>query len=1417
MKETKFLQKLLSILIAVIMVVGMLPVTALAGEHDNQVRVIVENTTFMTAADSVDGATAPEWTGTLVDKWVDINNDSSVATCLIAALGNEHTQVGAESNYISSIDGLAAGAGAGQQSGWMFTLNDWFTNEGVTSYTVADGGLKSGDELRFMYTNANSGGADIGGGYGSEDKTLKAVSVTGGNVSEDFSPEIKEYTLKTSSASVQIVPTASNKNYQVKIFVGDTEYARGADIPVSEGTVITVKCGDPSWPTMNASSSPAEVYKFTVKGLGTLLNAESIEVNTTKEDSSGTGTRVAITYDSALETFSGTLTNFTEVAAYNDADVTVTVKGLSATATAQLKTSSGTKIADFVGGTASTSGKAVSGIGDHIFIISVKDGEKEEDYKLKLSKTTSVKISTLVFAGSPEFGNVKYYGEPEGTLFQLDKNGERTGKTGLSQTCFNYAVYVGPGMQSVNIAGDKALDIWKNFSYNNVKASMYVNNEAKISAVPTCMAMAMKISKNFKDGIALGVGDTVIRFEFAKAANDVVNLTVTFTKPKVEVNDFIKMLEDLDIKGLVYPDDVYAVESLNTVLKGYTEDEKAKIPAELKTKLEQAVEIMRTDRVPEKVEIIEKATKLIYSKLQSFDPTGTVIKATYSDGTTRTLTEGYTVTPSGAVGTASEVVYTYNTVTVSQPITVPVFDLEGDGTEATPYLIKNADDLAAISMTSQSGEHFAEKYFKFTNDITLPDGWVPIGANSYDYCFSGQIDGDNHLLTVPKGGLPLISYVQDALIKNLNIYGEQIEGYGLVNDYSITKKSGIAVTIDNVNLKSGTKTLYSGLVGGDKTRENGFAVASAGYTVIVRNCTIEKGVVIGYTGEVAHIGSFSGRVNGTFDNCVSYATVKGASYVGGIVGDLDNAMSQLKITNCHFHGTVEASGDCVGGIVGGVYSNSTAPNGSLIEVQKCTSDGTIKGKNYVGGILGADRFTAQPWGSGKIKDNVFTGKVSATTNDKKYIGGIIGYLCSFNKGQNVENNLYSVDCGVEKGIGFVHYIDTNYPNPTQAEGTIYFSTEFDVLGCPAVTGCGWQTGNNRTDDPIGVDADKFTKKILAESIEISAKDTLSTELDDGVLKLSTGSFELKATVTPAIAEETYGVSWSSSMPKVAAVDKDGKVTPLGTGIAMISATVGGKSATVLVEVKKSGAVTVNDAANIADIAEAILPTAGKAQAEAIAEAVNNMKDSEKSKLSDKVIKNLDEAMANAHTVEVVIEATVSGDVAEAERVGTEGHSAIGLVTASGTKDLDGKTVKLKINQVKAESKMEYTFELELDLDNTEVKLASPVIVTIKMPEGYVHNSSYKVKHTLNNGNVEWLPITYDKAANTITFRADRFSVFSVGIAPAANTSGTVHIIGGTNNNAAEENPNTGYEAPAELVIASVMLLAAAASIGKKRR
>ena len=241
-----------------------------------KVRVIVENKTFPKA----DWGKDTYWFGEAVNTEVPLTADSTMMSCVVEALTRNHfTQTGAESNYISSISDpsgfkLAEFDGGGG-SGWMGSLNDWFNNEGFGEFTVANGKLQDGDVIRIMYTRDL--GVDLDGTWGNSNTTLQALEVQGGELMGEFTPGEPggsyEYVLAINGAgSVQLTPTAANKNYLTKMFLNekvtsDTEgvsfYKRTQSIPVKDGDVIYIGCGEKAWPSMNKQGAEAREYTGT--------------------------------------------------------------------------------------------------------------------------------------------------------------------------------------------------------------------------------------------------------------------------------------------------------------------------------------------------------------------------------------------------------------------------------------------------------------------------------------------------------------------------------------------------------------------------------------------------------------------------------------------------------------------------------------------------------------------------------------------------------------------------------------------------------------------------------------------------------------------------------------------------------------------------------------------------------------------------------------------------------------------------------------------------------------------------------------------------------------------------------------------------------------------------------------------------
>ena len=237
-------KRIVSLFLALVMALSLIPTTVWAeaasgSENRGKVHVIVENTVYKVTTD------ADLWNGTLVNTDVTLNAEvNTMMDCIVSALATKgYTAVGAESNYISKIthgDKELGEFDGGSGSGWMGTLNDWFTNRGFGEFTAVDG-----DEIRVMYTR--DGGKDIGGDWTTmNDTSLTALSFSAGELTPAFNKDTHAYTLKLPEKDNQVTVTAAaaNKQNQVYLSVGNAEYRRTAAIPMVHGTVLTIRCGD---------------------------------------------------------------------------------------------------------------------------------------------------------------------------------------------------------------------------------------------------------------------------------------------------------------------------------------------------------------------------------------------------------------------------------------------------------------------------------------------------------------------------------------------------------------------------------------------------------------------------------------------------------------------------------------------------------------------------------------------------------------------------------------------------------------------------------------------------------------------------------------------------------------------------------------------------------------------------------------------------------------------------------------------------------------------------------------------------------------------------------------------------------------------------------------------------------------------
>ena len=397
-----------------------------------------------------------------------------------------------------------------------------------------------------------------------------------------------------------------------------------------------------------------------------------------------------------------------------------------------------------------------------------------------------------------------------------------------------------------------------------------------------------------------------------------------------------------------------------------------------------------------------------------------------------------TLTEDGVI-TATETTDSRDVVGIVKIEVKPIgVKLNGDGSKFHPYEIEDLDDLKEVQRAvNEDGVTFANRYLRLIAEkITLPKDWEGLGRNDASKWapyvsgfmpFSGNLDGDNHLIEMEPGCRGLIKIARDAVVKDLNLYGEEITASALVTDLSVdygldrTYATGCPspITADNVTLKSGSKTRESGLVGGSSS--------SGANTVIIRNCTIEDGVIIGYDKSVQNIGSFINYLNGIIINSTSAADVYGTSGVGGLAGRKGQSMGLCQVLNSSFTGTITATLDEVGGIMGAGYESESAPNTPAVSIINCYVDADIRGKDKIGGIFGSEGGVIFCWenGVGSIDNNSFYGTIKATKENAQYVGGTVGFLRSFNKNQGIDTNYYLDTCGTDKGVGIIQKIYTS--------------------------------------------------------------------------------------------------------------------------------------------------------------------------------------------------------------------------------------------------------------------------------------------------------------------------------------------------------------------------------------------------------
>ena len=332
--------------------------------------------------------------------------------------------------------------------------------------------------------------------------------------------------------------------------------------------------------------------------------------------------------------------------------------------------------------------------------------------------------------------------------------------------------------------------------------------------------------------------------------------------------------------------------------------------------------------------------------------------ATVKDGTVTAVKAG-TATITAACGEAK--------ATCAVTVKAPVEPAQKDGV----YQIGTADELVWFAKQVNGGSTAISGVLTAEIDLNGFD-WTPIGSSAKK--FSGSFDGAGHTiknLTIDyqtaKSGerlyLGLFGYAEGtkdnrAAIKNLTVQGSVNAG----SEFSV----------------------YSGNVAG--------VVACGSYVdvsgVISRvNVTVDAKV-----GSACGVGGLAGvLINSTATNCGSEGNVSGVKNLGGLCYEFYAGT----MTGCYNTGAVSGSGTCVGGIMG--YAKQAA----IKDVYNTGAVSTTK--NLVGGLVGEMEKSS-------LTNGYSTGKITVSESGGSSVGAAVGWADTL-------SNVYYLEGTSEKGVG----------------------------------------------------------------------------------------------------------------------------------------------------------------------------------------------------------------------------------------------------------------------------------------------------------------------------------------------------------------------------------------------------------------
>ena len=240
--------------------------------------------------------------------------------------------------------------------------------------------------------------------------------------------------------------------------------------------------------------------------------------------------------------------------------------------------------------------------------------------------------------------------------------------------------------------------------------------------------------------------------------------------------------------------------------------------------------------------------------------------------------------------------------------------LDGEGTEAEPYVISNASDWVTVLSNARPHYYLKDNFIKLDADIDLSG--MTWGSKTLQ---NSTFDGQGHC--IKNAGQPLFSGLSGSTVKNLAIVGADITG-------SNTTGAGILA-----NSATGTNTIANCYINGSVK----FQCNNRYYGV---------GGMLGAVESSASVTIENSAIDATVENTGTGSDPRAA---GGFVG-IVKGNNVLTISNCYATGSVITGSKFAGGLVSAAqYSDTIITIKNSVALQSEVSNG--KNKYFEGRIV----------------------------------------------------------------------------------------------------------------------------------------------------------------------------------------------------------------------------------------------------------------------------------------------------------------------------------------------------------------------------------------------------------------------------------------------------------------------------------